>query len=90
MLGFGPMWSRMRGALAIKNFTVQGINPATGGIAVLTLMARSETDAKQQAEGAGLMYVVVREAPPIPRDEGEAEGKRGTGSSENPSALDER
>jgi hypothetical protein len=54
-----------------KRFVIQGVNPATGGIAVLTLLARSELDAKDQAEGAGLRFVVVR--PDAPQPEGEAE-----------------
>jgi hypothetical protein len=48
-------------------FTVKGVNPSTGQVVEMTVLAETALDAKRQVEACGLRFVVVSDAPPPPR-----------------------
>lgn len=47
---------------ASKMFRVTGVNPGNGRVVEIILAARTEDEAKEIAESAGLFYVVVKAA----------------------------
>lgn len=44
-------------------FSVKGVNPLTGQVVELTVLADTVMDAKRQVEACGLRYVVASEVP---------------------------
>ena len=53
-------------------FVVKGVNPTTGQVVELTVLAETALDAKRQVEACGLRFVVVSDPPPQPSTGGMA------------------
>lgn len=45
-------------------FVVKGVNPTTGQVVEMTVLADTAIDAKRQVEACGLRFVVVSDTPP--------------------------
>ncbi|MCC6660698.1 MAG: hypothetical protein IT437_07400 [Phycisphaerales bacterium] len=58
-----PACSGVQEGHVVAAFSVKGVNPLTGQVVELTVLANTVMDAKRQVEACGLRYVVASEVP---------------------------